>query len=149
MIQFRAVRMALAAGAGAAALALTACSGDQAGPSGGDTGIVQGTGEITQVAAADRETAPDLTGETVDGEPLSLSDYRGQVVVLNIWGSWCPPCIAEADNFVRVANDTADQGVQFVGINTRDRSRENAVAFEDNHDVPYPSLYDPDGRLLL
>ncbi|MGK5530099.1 TlpA family protein disulfide reductase [Streptomyces sp. URMC 129] len=148
MIQFRAVSVALA-GALTGALVLTSCAGDQAGPSGGDTNIVQGTGEITQVAAADREEAPDLTGESVDGDPLRLSDYRGQVVVLNIWGSWCPPCIAEADNFVRVAEDTADQGVQFLGINTRDRSRENADGFERTHDVPYPSFYDPDGRLLL
>ncbi|WP_059005763.1 TlpA family protein disulfide reductase [Streptomyces specialis] len=148
MIQFRAVSVALA-GAVTAALALTACSGDQAGPSGGNSNIVQGTGEITQVAADERDAAPDLSGETVDGDSLSLSDYRGQVVVVNIWGSWCAPCIAEADNFVRVAEDTADQDVQFVGINTRDRSRENAAGFERTHNVPYPSLYDPDGRLLL
>jgi peroxiredoxin len=148
MIQFRTVHAALA-GALAGALALTACTGDQAGPSGGDTNIVQGTGEVTRVAAAEREAAPDLSGETVDGDTLTLSDYRGQVVVMNIWGSWCPPCIAEADDFVRVAEDTADQDVQFVGINTRDRSRENAASFERTHGVPYPSLYDPDGRLLL
>ncbi|WP_049572281.1 TlpA family protein disulfide reductase [Streptomyces sp. SBT349] len=148
MIQFRSVSVALT-GALAGALALTACTGDQAGPSGGDSNYVQGTGEITRVATADRDEAPELAGETVDGDTLALSDYRGQVVVLNIWGSWCPPCIAEADNFVRVAEETAGQDVQFIGINTRDRSRENAEAFEREYEVPYPSLYDPDGRLLL
>ncbi|MDT0343420.1 TlpA family protein disulfide reductase [Streptomyces litchfieldiae] len=148
MIQFRAIQLALA-GAVTGALVLTACSGDQAGPSGGDTNIVQGTGEVTQVAAGERDQAPDLSGETVDGEQVALSDYRGQVVVINIWGSWCPPCIAEADDFVRVAEATAEQDVQFLGINTRDRSRDNAASFERTHGVPYPSLYDPDGRLLL
>ncbi|RKN09789.1 TlpA family protein disulfide reductase [Streptomyces radicis] len=148
MIQLRSVRAALA-GVFAGGLLLTGCGADQAGPSGGDSNYVQGTGEITTVPVADRQEAPDLAGDTVDGDQLALSDYRGQVVVLNIWGSWCPPCIAEADNFVRVAEDTADDGVQFIGINTRDRTRENAQAFEREHGVPYPSLYDPDGRLLL
>ncbi|MDT0442120.1 TlpA family protein disulfide reductase [Streptomyces johnsoniae] len=148
MIQFRAVKVALA-GAVTGVLTLTACTGDGAGPSGGDTNIVQGTGEITHVPPEERQDVPDLSGETVDGDQLALSDYRGQVVVLNVWGSWCAPCIAEADDLVRVAEATADQGVQFVGINARDPSRANAVAFEDNHGVTYPSLYDPDGRLLL
>lgn len=148
MIQFRAVKVALA-GAVTGALTLTACSGDGAGPSGGDTNIVQGTGEITHVSPGERQDVPDLSGETVDGDQLALSDYRGQVLVLNVWGSWCAPCIAEADDLVRVAEATADRGVQFVGINARDLTRENAAAFEETHGVPYPSLYDPDGRLLL
>ncbi|UCM89564.1 TlpA family protein disulfide reductase [Streptomyces marincola] len=148
MIQFRSARVALAAAA-TGAFALTACTADGAGPSGGDTNFVQGSGDITHVAAADREEAPDLAGETIEGERLALSDFRGQVIVLNVWGSWCAPCIAEADDLVRVAEATADQGVQFVGINTRDNSRVNAAEFEETHGVPYPSLYDPDGRLLL
>ena len=150
MIQFRVVK---GAGAGAVAmvglLALTACSGDQAGPSGGDSNIVQGNGEITVVAPGDREPLPELSGETVDGEQLNVGDFAGDILVLNVWGAWCAPCIAEADNLVTVAEETADQGVQFVGINTRDPSVENARVFEETHGVPYPSLYDPDGRLLL
>lgn len=147
-------RAKLAAAAGALTLTvslplLTACSGDQAGPSGGDSNIVQGTGEITHVEAADRQPAPDISGETLDGEQLALSDFRGQVVVLNVWGSWCSPCRAEAPNLVAVAEDTADQGVQFLGINTRDLDRVPAQRFEETYEVPYPSLYDPDGRLLL
>ncbi|RMI36103.1 TlpA family protein disulfide reductase [Streptomyces triticirhizae] len=146
MIQFRVVKGAVAV---AGLLALTACSGDQAGPSGGDSNIVQGNGQITVVEPADRQPVPELSGETVDGEPLSLADYEGDVLVLNFWGAWCAPCIAEADNLVTVAEETADRGVQFVGINTRDPSVENARAFEERHEVPYPSLYDPDGRMLL
>ncbi|GAA3876842.1 TlpA family protein disulfide reductase [Streptomyces sedi] len=146
MIQSRVVK-GVAAFAGL--LVLTACSGDQAGPSGGDSNIVQGNGDVTVVDAADRQPLPELSGETVDGERLSVADYAGDILVLNVWGSWCAPCIAEADNLVTVAEETADQGVQFVGINTRDPSVENARAFEDRHEVPYPSLYDPDGRLLL
>ncbi|UED84924.1 TlpA family protein disulfide reductase [Streptomyces profundus] len=146
MIQLRVVKGAVAV---VGLLALTACSGESAGPSGGDSNIVQGTGQVTTVPVEDREPLPELSGETLDGDELSVSDYRGQVLVLNVWGAWCAPCIAEAKNLVAVAEDTADQGVQFVGINTRDPSAENARAFEDTHEVPYPSLYDPDGRMLL
>jgi peroxiredoxin len=128
---------------------LTACSGDQAGPSGGDTNIVQGTGEVTEVAPADREDAPDISGETLDGEQLSLSDFRGQVVVLNVWGSWCAGCRAEAPHLAAVAEETADQDVAFLGINTRDLDEVPARRFEESYDITYPSLYDPTGRLLL
>ncbi|MDT0270364.1 TlpA disulfide reductase family protein [Streptomyces sp. DSM 44915] len=148
MIQIRVVKSAVGL-AVASLLTLTACSGNGAGASGGDSNIVQGTGQVTVVAPDDRQPVPVLSGETVTGGQLSLADYEGQILVLNVWGSWCAPCIAEADNLVAIAEETADQGVQFVGINTRDLSPAPAVAFEEEHGVPYPSLYDPDGRLLL
>ncbi len=50
---------------------------------------------------------------------------------------------------MKVANDTADEGVQFIGINTRDTDRVPAQRFEKEFEVPYPSLYDPSGKLLL
>ena len=139
----------LTAGAAAAALALSACgSGGTSGGS-GNTNFVAGEDGIATVAKGDRTTAPDLSGETVDGKQLDVADYKGKVVVLNVWGSWCPPCRAEAPNFVKVAKDTADQGVQFVGINTRDPSTAPAKAFEDEQGITYPSLYDPAGKLML
>ncbi|MFE9767907.1 TlpA family protein disulfide reductase [Streptomyces sp. NPDC005808] len=139
----------LTAGAAVAALALSACgSGGTSGGS-GNTNFVAGEDGISTVAKGDRTAAPDLSGETVDGKQLDVADYKGKVVVLNVWGSWCPPCRAEAPNFVKVAKDTADQGVQFVGINTRDPSTAPAKAFEEEQGITYPSLYDPTGKLML
>ncbi|TDC76892.1 TlpA family protein disulfide reductase [Streptomyces hainanensis] len=130
-------------------LLLGACSGGgDDGATGDGTNYVEGTGEITQVAVAERVEAPDLSGETLGGEEISLSDYRGDVVVLNVWGSWCPPCRAEAPHLVSAAEATADQGVRFVGLNTRDLSRDNALAFERRYEVEFPSFYDPNGRLV-
>ncbi|WP_181785745.1 TlpA family protein disulfide reductase [Streptomyces phytophilus] len=140
--------LAAAAAAVAGALALTAC-GEDATSSGGNTQFVSGTGQLTVVKASERLAAPDISGETTDGEQLALSDYRGKVVVLNVWGSWCAPCIAEAPNLRKVSEDTADRGVQFVGINTRDLDVANAQAFDRNHGIEYPSLYDPSGKLIL
>jgi peroxiredoxin len=139
----------LTAGAAVAAFALSACgSGGTSGGS-GNTNFVAGEDGISTVAKGGRSAAPDLSGETVDGKQLDVADYKGKVVVLNVWGSWCPPCRAEAPNFVKVAKDTADQGVQFVGINTRDPSTAPAKAFEDEQGITYPSLYDPTGKLML
>ncbi len=97
----------------------------------------------------ERHDAPELSGKTVDGGQLDVDDYRGKVVVLNVWGSWCGPCRAEAKNFEKVYQDTRDQGVQFVGINTRDTSTTAALRFEKEQGVTYPSLYDPSGKLML
>ncbi|WP_055522549.1 TlpA family protein disulfide reductase [Streptomyces graminilatus] len=137
------------AGTAALALALTACgSGGTSGGSGG-VGFVMGKDGIATVKAGERVDAPDLSGPTVDGKQLDVADYKGKIVVINLWGSWCPPCRAEAVNFVKVAKDTAGKGVQFVGINTRDTDTEPAKAFEKEYGVPYPSLYDPTGKLML
>ncbi|MCB5178949.1 TlpA family protein disulfide reductase [Streptomyces antimicrobicus] len=138
----------------AGALTLTAC-GDSAGgsksakSSGG--GYVTGAGGISTVAQAERVEAPKLDGETVDGKTLDTTTLKGKVVVLNVWGSWCPPCRAEAPYFAKVSKELADAGkdVAFVGINTRDNSKQSAAAFEQNFGITYPSLYDPDGKLML
>lgn len=132
------------------ALVLAGCGKGQSGTSGGDTKFVQGTGEITKVAPGKRQPAPAIAGKAVDGgKQLKLSDYRGKVVVLNVWGSWCAPCRAEAPNLAKVADDTKARGVQFLGINTRDLDPSNAQAFERNYNIHYPSFYDPSGRLIL
>ncbi|ROQ80823.1 thiol-disulfide isomerase/thioredoxin [Streptomyces sp. CEV 2-1] len=140
----------LAAPAAAAALALTlsACGTDNKTGGGGDTHFVTGTGGISTVARGDRATAPKLDGESLDGKQLDLADYKGKVVVLNAWGSWCGPCRLEAKYFTKVAKATG-QDVQFLGINTRDPQRGPAISFEKDFGVPYPSFYDPTGKLLL
>ncbi|MBO8201569.1 TlpA family protein disulfide reductase [Streptomyces smyrnaeus] len=139
----------LAAGVAAGALLLSGCGDEQTGSSSGDTKFVQGTGQITKVAKDERTSVPNLTGPSVDGKKLKLSDYKGKVIVLNVWGSWCSPCRAEAPNLAKVARDTKDEGVQFLGINTRDLDKANAKAFERNYDIDYPSFYDPSGKLIL
>ncbi|MGP3983895.1 TlpA family protein disulfide reductase [Streptomyces sp. KR80] len=137
-----------ATGAAAAALALTACGTGTSGGSAG-TKFVAGEGGIDTVKKADRKPLPEISGETLDDEQLDLADYRGKVVVINVWGSWCPPCRAEAPHFAKVAKATEARGVRFVGINTRDSTRQPAVKFEKEFGSPYPSLYDPAGKLML
>ncbi|MGC5039502.1 TlpA family protein disulfide reductase [Streptomyces sp. DT190] len=139
----------LTAGAAAAALTLSACSSGGTSGGGGDTNFVLGKDGIATADKGERADAPDLSGKTVDGKQLDVDDYQGKVVVLNVWGSWCPPCRAEAPGFQKVSEDLKDEGVQFVGINTRDTSTGPALAFEKTYKVTYPSLYDPTGKLML
>jgi peroxiredoxin len=139
----------LTAGAAVAALLLSACgSGGTSGGS-GNTNFVAGKDGVDTVAKGSRTPIPDLSGPTVDGKQLDVDDYKGKVVVLNIWGSWCGPCRLEAENFEKVYKDLKDDGVQFVGINTRDSGLTLPRAFEKEHGITYPSLYDPTGRLML
>lgn len=107
-----------------------------------------GDGSIVVLDEAQRTPAPDLVGTTLDGEEFRLSDHRGEVVVLNVWASWCAPCRAEAPTLAAAAAELADRGVLFVGLDTRD-SDASARAFIDRFDITYPNVIDRDGRLQL
>ena len=61
----------------------------------GDKGYVDGQGIVTRLPVAERKPPGPVEGETLEGKDLSLTDYAGKVVVLNVWGSWCPPCRKE------------------------------------------------------
>ncbi|MFI8794057.1 TlpA family protein disulfide reductase [Streptomyces sp. NPDC055105] len=139
----------LAAGAAVAALTLSACSSGGTSGGGNNTNFVTNSGGISTVDKGERRDAPKLDGKDLEGKALDLADYKGKVIVLNVWGSWCPPCRAEANYFAKVANETKGKDVQFVGINTRDPQTEPALQFEKDHNIPYPSFYDPSGKLML
>lgn len=126
---------------------LAACSSSVG--SSGDTGYVSGRGVITSLAEQDRKQPGDVSGETIDGEPIALSDYAGKTVVVNVWGSWCAPCRAEAPDLVAASEELADENVAFLGINSRDLNQAAARAFVRRFEVPYPSIYDQQGRTLL
>jgi thiol-disulfide isomerase/thioredoxin len=126
-------------------LALTACTSLQGT---GDKGFVTGDGRIRTVDAADRTDPIELAGDDLDGQPLDIADFRGKPVVVVVWGSWCGPCRGEAPDVVAAANELGDDA-QFVGINLRDSSTDNATSFVRNFDVPYPSFYSPDGQAML
>jgi thiol-disulfide isomerase/thioredoxin len=128
---------------------LAGCSG--AGNRGSTNGFVSGDGSasITTLAPADREKAPVLEGEGLDGRPLSTADFAGKTIVVNLWGPWCAPCRAEAPALDEVAEQYADKGVQFVGVLTRTKDPSTAISFNRNAGVTYPSFKDQGGKLEL
>jgi len=106
---------------------------------------VEQAGGIAQIAVEDRSASIDLEGETLEGEDLAIADLRGEVVVVNVWGSWCTPCRTEAQFLVAAE---AELDVPFVGVNIRD-DLAPALAFERAEGVEYPSIYDPASEALL
>lgn len=136
-----------------AALALAGCSDGQVGrddAAGGEAGYITGDGTLTLVDLADREAAPEFNAPLLDGSgEFSLTEAEGEIVVLNVWASWCPPCRKEAPDLQEVSEELAADGVRFVGVNTKDTSERAALQFEDEFGVTYPSVYDPDGIALL
>lgn len=126
---------------------LAACSDDLG--SGGDQGYVDGSGVITRLPVAERKRPGEVEGESLEGEPLSLASYAGKVVVVNVWGSWCADCRAEATDFAEAAAELEPENVVFLGINTRDPSVDQGLAYQRRFEVPYSSIFDPGGRTLL
>lgn len=122
---------------------------DVGGPVGGQaTPALNTASGLDLYPAGQRVPAPNLQGTTLDGKPWALADQAGTIVVINVWGSWCGPCRAEAPDLVRLANQNADRGVRFVGVNTRDNPAA-AQAFVRSFAVPYPSIRDDNGQVLL
>lgn len=114
----------------------------------GQAGFVSGNGNVSTFAEAGRKPAPELTGTTLDDKTWTLSEHKGKVVVLNVWGSWCPPCRKEAPDLVAAAKELG-ASVQFIGLNTRDLDPAQAKKFVQEFGVTYPSIYDPNGKALL
>ncbi|GAB3156221.1 TlpA disulfide reductase family protein [Micromonospora sonneratiae] len=102
---------------------------------------------VIECGADNRAPAPKIAGELLDGSHYDVTQDRGNVVVVNFWGSWCPPCVAEADDLEKTYQATRDLGVRFIGINVQDM-RDKAIAFERGR-VSYPSIFDPASRQAL
>jgi len=142
---------AAAAAVAAASLALAACSGGsiaQGTPASNGQSFVSGDGGTTVFKGSSAPQAPPVTGTTLSGAKLSLSRFRGHVLVLNFWGSWCTPCRAEAPRLASLAHAFGPSGVAFLGVDIRDTPA-SAEAFQRNFKITYPSLNDPGGEVAL
>jgi peroxiredoxin len=82
--------------------------------------------------------------DPITGDTVSLADYSGTPVVLNVWGSWCPGCVAEAEDLRRFAADHPE--VQVIGIDLQD-SVGAAKEFYERWRWTHPSVFDPDGEI--
>ena len=85
---------------------------------------------------------PDL-----EGKEQSLLQWRGKVLVVNFWATWCPPCRAEIPEFARISKENALNNVQFVGIGMD--SAESIRAFKRETEIPYPTLIGDPGSMDL
>ena len=139
-------RRPVAAVALACLMLLVAACGSS-GPKPNDGGPVQGAGGITRLAPSERGEPVEVAGLDLDGEPLSSKQWLGQVVVVNVWGSWCPPCRVEQPILSRLSTELKPTGVEFLGIAIRE-SPQTSKAFATSKGVPYPSIGGGDSSLL-
>ena len=109
---------------------------------------ITGEGSLQQVAEAERGKPVEAEGKDLDGQPLDLADYRGKVVVLNVYASWCPPCRSEMPTVVELAEHADPAQVAYLGVNIRDNDSA-ARAFGDNVGIEFPSFADPGSSVLL
>ena len=144
--------LASATAAAAAVLLLAGCSAtgaDEPTRGADQQGYVGSSGALTRIAPDQRTPGPTVSGTQLGGDKqISTADYPGKVVVLNVWGSWCPPCRQEAAG-LQAASVATKADAQFLGINTRDYSPAAPEAFLRTSGVTYPSIFDPNGQSLL
>lgn len=103
---------------------------------------------IVEIAPGERSAAVEVSGTTLEGQPIALADFRGSVTVVNFWGSWCGPCRAEAPILAAMSMEYASRGVRFVGIDVQDQLGA-AQAFERVYGITYPSFDDRTAQAQL
>ena len=90
--------------------------------------------------------APDFTLSSLDGMKVALSDLKGQVLLINVWATWCPPCRVEMPTIQAAYEQYHDQGFTVVAVNLQEDP--SAVAtFMREHQLTFPALLDPDGQV--
>jgi peroxiredoxin len=92
--------------------------------------------------------APDFSIYDAAGYEMNLDDYKGKVIILNFWATWCPPCKAEMPDLQRVHNLLYQQGVVILGINqTNQENPEDVEAFIQSQGLTFPILLDRSGEI--
>lgn len=137
-----------AASAIAATGGLAACSSSSAKDE-QDLGYRSGDGSVTAFDETQRGEPVELAGDTLDGQTWDSADHRGQVVVVNVWASWCGPCAKEAPHLVALNKELKGDDVQLVGINFRESSVATGRAQAKTWGFVWPSIYDKSGTTSI
>jgi len=126
--------------AGAAAVGLAVLMAAGCGGKGGGGGTASREPGRGGPAGNEGTVAPDFKLPSIDGRSVSLSDFKGKVVVVNFWATWCPPCRAEIPDFVRMQAKYRARGLEFVGLSLDAEGARAVRPFAEEHDVNYPML---------
>jgi cytochrome c biogenesis protein CcmG, thiol:disulfide interchange protein DsbE len=89
------------------------------------------------------DSAPNFTLTTFDGDQVSLDDLRGNIVIINFWGSWCAPCRDEAPALQEIHETYRDRGVVMLGITYAESSQQDSLDFMEEFGLTYMNAADP------
>ena len=112
-------------------------------------GAINNNGSEVQFGASKGDTAYDFYLEDMDGNFVSLSDFRGKKVFLNFWASWCPPCRVEMPHLQEFAEENEDVVVLGVNVTSSESSLDNVKGFVDEFGLTFPNLYGTDDITYL
>lgn len=128
------------------AILLTSCS--SASTSNSDSiGFVAADGKAVLRDPENRGETIELVGQLIDGKVWKLSDFRGQIVILNAWGPWCAPCRKEVPELQNLLQENANAGLELFGFATR-TNNSSVNAFLQKHGITYPQVADFDSALI-
>ena len=114
-----------------------------------DVGYRSGDGTLLLIPEAERAEPVELAGETIRGKTWDSAEHRGEVVVVNLWASWCGPCAKEAPHLVDAYQATKGEDVAFVGIDYRESSVATGLAQAETWGFTWPSVYDETGTTAI
>ncbi|NIM02993.1 redoxin domain-containing protein [bacterium] len=97
-------------------------------------------GEPEEVVSIEKKwgDAPDFTLPDLEGNSLTLSDFKGKVIILNFWATWCPPCREEIPDFVELYEEYKDEGLVIIGVNLDRGDSRTVKQFSKNYKINYP-----------
>ncbi|MDG4663530.1 TlpA disulfide reductase family protein [Mycobacterium sp. 236(2023)] len=153
MIRVVALARTLVAACAVVAVVAGCSTGSDAVAQGGTFEFVApgGQTDIFYDPPADRGIPGPLSGPDLmdTDKTISLDDFGGKVVVINVWGQWCGPCRTEIGQLQQVYDATRDQGVAFLGIDVRDNNIDAPRDFIVDRGITFPSIYDPPMRTMI
>ena len=117
--------------------------------------IFLATGLANQASATGRSgeqligrKAPEFFAESINGKPVSLSNYPESPIILNFWASWCPPCRAEAPGLEKIWRENMDSGLVLLGVNVQD-TEEDALKYLKDFGITFPNILDHGGQITI
>jgi peroxiredoxin len=91
--------------------------------------------------------APDFTLPDLDGRMVNLSSFKGKVVIVNIWATWCPPCVAETPSLDKLYKMLKDEGLELLAVSVDKEGKRVVEPFMKKKNLSFPVLLDPDGMV--